>query len=86
MTVGAIGPRGLMEFDLLEAEIARAMIERTEMITVFADRTKFDTQAVFELAPLGRIARLVTDRRPGEAMCQALKEASVELLVADIGS
>ncbi|TYC58279.1 DeoR/GlpR transcriptional regulator [Rhodobacterales bacterium] len=86
LTVGAIGPRGVMDFDLQEAEIARAMIARSEMITVFADHTKFDKQAVFEVAPLSSIARVVTDRRPGEAMCQALKEAGVDLLVADPAS
>ncbi|MDQ0348982.1 DeoR/GlpR family DNA-binding transcription regulator [Ancylobacter vacuolatus] len=83
LTIGAIDAHAVMDFDLQEAEVAKAMIERADRVTVLADHSKFERGAVFELAPLARIHRLVTDLPPSEAMTRALVEAGVELIVAD---
>lgn len=82
LTVGAMDTHCIMNFDLQEAEIARAMIERADSVTVVADHSKFDRRAVFEVAPLSRIARVITDRAPSRTMTEALRSAGVELHVA----
>lgn len=83
LTIGAVDAHCVMDFDLQEAEVAKAMIERADRVTVLADHSKFDRRAVFEVAPLARIHRLVTDLSPAEPMRRALAEAGVELIVAD---
>lgn len=81
LTVGAIDPACIMDFDVQEAEIARAMIERADTVTVVADHSKFGRRAVFEVAPLARIDRLVTDRPPDPAMAEALVRHRVQVIV-----
>ena len=82
LTVGAIDGSAVMDFDLAEAEVARAMIAQAEVVTVVADHGKFARRAVFEVAPLGRIDRLVTDRAPPEPLAAALAGAGVEVILA----
>lgn len=83
LTVGAIDQACVMDFDVQEAEVAKAMIERADRVTVLADHSKFDRRAVFEVVPLAGIDTLVTDVPPSEAMTRALAAAGVELVVAD---
>ncbi|GAB4070586.1 DeoR/GlpR transcriptional regulator [Ancylobacter sonchi] len=83
LTVGAIDQTSIMDFDLQEAEVAKAMITRADRVTVLADHSKFDRRAVFEVAPLGRINTLVTDLPPAETMKSAIRNAGIELIVAE---
>jgi DeoR family glycerol-3-phosphate regulon repressor len=82
LTVGAIDTASIMDFDLHEAEMAKAMIERADQVTVLVDHSKFEHRAVFEVAPLSKIRNVVTDRKPGEPIAAALAEAGVSLIVA----
>jgi DeoR family glycerol-3-phosphate regulon repressor len=82
VTVGALGPEGALDFDLQEAEIARAMIERAEAATVLADASKFGRSALYRLCPLERISRLVTEKAPPPGLAKALQVAGVELILA----
>lgn len=81
LTVGALDTMSIMDFDLQEAEIAKAMIERADRVTVLADHSKFDRRAVFEVAPLSRIDTLVTDTPPSDVMARALATAGVEVIL-----
>lgn len=82
LTIGAIDQASVMDFDVQEAEVAKAMIERADRVTVLADHSKFDRRAVFEVAPLARIDTLVTDLAPTESMARAIAAAGIELIVA----
>ncbi|MCS0505001.1 DeoR/GlpR family DNA-binding transcription regulator [Ancylobacter mangrovi] len=82
LTIGAIDPACVMDFDLQEAEVAKAMIERADRVTVLADHSKFDRRAVFEVAPLARVHTLVTDLEPSEPMAKAIEAAGTRLIVA----
>ncbi|HEY9211967.1 MAG TPA: DeoR/GlpR family DNA-binding transcription regulator [Ancylobacter sp.] len=82
LTIGAIDPTCVMDFDLQEAEIAKAMIERADRVTVLADASKLDRRAVFEVAALGRIHTLVTDTAPCDSMVKTIAAAGIELIVA----
>lgn len=83
LTVGAIDQTCVMDFDLQEAEVAKAMIERADRVIVLADHSKFERRAVFEVASLTRIHTLVTDMAPSEPMARAIAAAGIELIVAD---
>ncbi len=81
LTVGAIDGTCIMDFDVQEAGIARAMIDRADTVTVVADHTKLGRRAVFEVAPLARVGRLVTDHAPDPAMAEALDRHGVEVIL-----
>lgn len=82
ITIGAIDSDSLMDFDIQEAEIAKAMIERADRLIVLADHTKLERRAVFEVAPLDAVDILVTDRAPPQHISTSLKAANVEVIVA----
>lgn len=82
LTVGAVQAPGILDFDLRETEIARAMIEQAQHVTVLADRSKFDRAGVFGVASLDAIDRIVTDAEPPAAIADALRKAKVEVVVA----
>lgn len=82
ITIGAVDASSAMDYDLQEAEIAKAMIERADRLIVLADHTKLDKRAVFEVVPLSAIDVLVTDREPPKALSAALAEANVMIVLA----
>lgn len=83
LTVGAITPQGIFDFSVEETEVARAMIGQAARLTVLADSSKFGRTGLFQVAPLARLERLVTDRAPQGAVAEALAEAGVDVIVAD---
>ncbi|WP_250514670.1 DeoR/GlpR family DNA-binding transcription regulator [Caballeronia sp. INDeC2] len=82
ITVGAIDPSGVMDYELREAEIARAMIAQAKRVTVVADATKLNRTALFQVCTLDRIDRLVVNELPDAALAGALAVAGVEVIVA----
>ncbi|MEI4472918.1 DeoR/GlpR family DNA-binding transcription regulator [Frigidibacter sp. MR17.24] len=82
LTVGALHEGAIMDYDLREASLARAMLAQARTLTVLADHAKFDRPAVFEVAPLSRVDRLVTDRAPPPHLREALRAAGVEVIIA----
>jgi DeoR family glycerol-3-phosphate regulon repressor len=83
LTVGAITTTAIMDYDLRETEMARAMIAQAQSITVLADHHKLGRPAVFQVADLAKVARLVINRQPDPEMAAALAAAGVEIVVAD---
>lgn len=82
LTIGALGPDGIMNFDINEAEVARAMIAQADSVTLLADTSKFKRTALFEVGPLSCATRLVTNAPPPERTARALEAAGVEVLIA----
>lgn len=82
LTVGAIDARsGAMDYNIEEAQIARAMIEQSETVTVLADGSKFGALASFEVCPLSRIDRLITETPPPAGIRHAFEEAGGQLIL-----
>lgn len=81
ITVGAIDASGVMDFELREAEIARAMIKQARRITVIADDSKLNRNALFRVCHLGQIDRLIVNRAPDTQLSDALAAAGVEVIV-----
>jgi len=83
ITVGALDLRtGVMDFCIEEAQVARAMIEQAESVTVLIDNSKLGRIASFEVCALDQIDTLVCDQQPPDTFQAALTEAGVTLLVA----
>ncbi len=74
---------GLMNFELDEARIARTMMARAGRIVLAVDCHKFCRRAAVHVADLSEIDRLVTDALPPHPFPARLREAGVQLLVAD---
>lgn len=66
LTAGAVSNNFVSDFDLQEAEIARAMIKQSEQTVVLADHSKFSKQGTFAVATMQDVDYLVTDRKPTE--------------------
>jgi DeoR family glycerol-3-phosphate regulon repressor len=83
LTVGAIESGGIMDYDLGEAEVARAMVAQALSVTVIADSSKFGRAGLFQVGPLEAIDRLVTERAPERTIGEALLAAGVDIIVPD---
>lgn len=87
--IGLIGISGieadgtLRDYDFREVKVARTIMEHSREVWLAADASKFNRQAMVELAPLSSIDRLFTDealRAPFDTM---LTESGVKCVVAD---
>jgi len=82
ITVGGLSALGAMDFDLEEAQVARAMIGQAKTLTVIADGSKLQRDALFRVCALDAIDRLVVDRPPGQELARALQAADVQVIIA----
>ena len=73
LTVGALHARfGAVDYNFDEAQVARAMVERSARVTILADNTKFSAHASFSACPLRDISTLVTNIAPPTPLQTAL--------------
>jgi len=85
LTIGALDTRtGIMDFCIDEAQVARAMIDQAESLTILADSSKFGRIASFEVCDLNRISRLVCETPPTGAIKKALVKAGVKIISAPV--
>ena len=83
----AIDPDGtLLDFDVREVEIARAIIEHGRKIILVADGSKFSRYAPIRIAQLAEIDTFVTDRLPSEDMAEMCRRWGVEVIEAGVPS
>ena len=84
LTIGSIsGSARLMDFNVDEAYVSRAMIEAARTVTVLADSSKLNRNALMQICGPERIDRLVTDRAPEPTLASLLSLAGVEIIVAE---
>ncbi|MEP2715997.1 DeoR/GlpR family DNA-binding transcription regulator [Pseudophaeobacter sp.] len=82
LTIGAMDARsGAMDFNIEEAQVARAMIEQSETVTVLADSSKMGALASFEVCPLTLIDRLVTERLPPAEILDGLQAQGASVVL-----
>lgn len=86
--VDGISPKyGLTTPILEEAEVARAMIERTRgEVIVVADHTKFGVVSNYLTAPLDKVDRIITDAGFNEDYRSDLEILGIEITVAAMPS
>lgn len=81
--VGAISTDGLiMDYDMDEAQLARAMIARAESVTILADHSKFERKALITIAHAPLVHRLITDQPPPRRLAETLAAFQVEVVIA----
>jgi DeoR/GlpR family transcriptional regulator of sugar metabolism len=81
--VGALSADGrVMDYDADEASLARAMITRAETVTILADHSKLDRQALITVCRFETVTRLVTDLAPSGALAEKLAASQVAVIVA----
>lgn len=80
----AIGADGaLLDFDLREASIVRAIIENARTVILAADHSKFERPAPVCIGYLDKVDTMVTDPGCPEALRQLCAEKAVRLVLAD---
>lgn len=83
LTIGALDVRtGIMDFCIEEAQVARAMIEQAESLTILADSSKFGQIASFEVCGLEKVNNLICDQEPSGKIKYALQDADVNVIIA----
>jgi len=82
LAVGSIETVGILDFDLREADVARAMIAQSRSVTVLADASKFGRGGLIKVAPLEAVHRVVTESEPPQPIAEALEEAGVSVIKA----
>ncbi|WP_420996309.1 DeoR/GlpR family DNA-binding transcription regulator [Cupriavidus sp. 30B13] len=86
--IGLIGISGieadgtLRDYDFREVKVARTIIEHSREIWLAADASKFNRQAMVELAHLSEIDRLFTDEPLKPAFERMLEDSGVNCVVA----
>ena len=73
----------LRDFDLREVKVAQTIIQQSREVWLAADRSKFDRQAMVELAKWNQIDRLFTDAAPPAHFASLLQDAEVQCTVAE---
>lgn len=82
LTVGGVDAAGYSDFDVQEAEVARAMIAQAQEVTILADSSKMDRFGPFQLGGLAVARRIVTDALPSH-LHAAARDAGVEVVLAE---
>ncbi len=80
LAVGSIEAVGVLDFDILEADIARAMIAQSRTVTVLADASKYHRGGLIKVASFDAVARVVTETEPPREISRALKNAGTEVI------
>ncbi len=86
-SVGAIEANGdLLEFDVNESSVVKAMMAHSRHILLAADHTKFHASAAVEIGNTRQATALFTDQPPPSAMGSVLQQQQVELVVIPTSS
>ncbi|MHB0912968.1 MAG: DeoR/GlpR family DNA-binding transcription regulator [Armatimonadota bacterium] len=75
--------RGVSTPNDLAAEIKKLMIRQSREVIAVADHSKFDTIALYHVAPIESIDRIVTDRDVDRELIRPYVEAGIEVLIAE---
>lgn len=84
LAVGSISSTAkIMDYSVDEAFVARAMAESARTVTVLADSSKLNRNALLQICGPEKIDRLVTEKPVDAGLESILKIAGVEIIVAE---
>ncbi|MGH7011071.1 MAG: DeoR/GlpR family DNA-binding transcription regulator, partial [Caulobacteraceae bacterium] len=83
MGAAAIGPRGLMQADVVLIQAERKLMQRADQMIILADSSKFEGSASFLVCDLEAIDIVVTDRGASARDLAMLREREIEVIIAD---
>lgn len=79
ISIGAIeADTGPMDYELAEAELARAILAQGELATIITDHTKFGRTGLVKVCEFEQFDRLITDREPPLDILEKLNQAGVD--------
>ena len=82
--VGGISiEHGITYFDLMENELRKVMLMRSEVRIVLADHTKFNKVATVSVGPINSVNKIITDNKTPENIVRKIREMGVEVIIAD---
>jgi DeoR family transcriptional regulator, glycerol-3-phosphate regulon repressor len=70
----------LLDFDIREVQVSRAIIENSRRVILVADCSKFSRSAPVRVAHLADIDILVTDRLPSETLVELCRTHNVQVI------
>jgi DeoR family ulaG and ulaABCDEF operon transcriptional repressor len=82
MGAGAIGPRGLMQPDVVLVASERRLIDAAEELIVLVDSSKFENPSGFVVCPLDLIDTLITDSGIKPVQARMIEDAGIKLIIA----
>lgn len=80
LTIGTLDKKGAADFSEEEAQVARAMINSADNVTVVADSSKLGRRSTFQVCSLNQIDRLILDKTPSKEFSDVLNQADVQVL------
>lgn len=85
ISVGAVDESGVMDFDLMEAEFARAVLSCGERRIAATDASKFGRRGLVRVTGFDGLDWIVTEAGPPAPVMAAISAAGVELMLASPG-
>lgn len=85
ISAGAVDESGVMDFDLMEAEFARAVLGCGGRRVVVTDASKFDRRGVVRVVGFAGLDEVVADKSPPPPVVAAMQEAGTRLRLAAAG-
>jgi DeoR family ulaG and ulaABCDEF operon transcriptional repressor len=82
MGAAAVGPRGLMQADVVLIQAEQKLMDKADRLIVLADSSKFRTSASFVVCSLDAIDTVVTDAGITAEETAMLEDAGIEVVVA----
>jgi DeoR family glycerol-3-phosphate regulon repressor len=70
----------LLDFDIREVQVSRAIIEHARKVVLVTDGSKFARSAPVRIAHLGEIDVIITDRLPSPAVAELCAARGVEVI------
>jgi DeoR family glycerol-3-phosphate regulon repressor len=70
----------LLDFDIREVQVSRAIIEHARKVVLVADASKFARSAPVRIAHLGEIDVFITDRVPSRTIAEMCESHGVEVI------
>jgi DeoR family glycerol-3-phosphate regulon repressor len=82
ISAGAVDSAGILDFDLAEAEFARAVLGCAQRRVVVTDASKFGRRGVIRVVGFDQIDALITDAPPPLDLAEAMAAANTQVIVA----
>ncbi|MEO6248490.1 MAG: DeoR/GlpR family DNA-binding transcription regulator [Sphingomicrobium sp.] len=84
MGAAAVGPRGVMQADIILVASERRFIDRAEQLILLVDSSKFASVSGHVVCPLDEINIVITDNNIAADHVKMLEAAGVHIIVAEI--
>ncbi len=79
---GVSDSKGFTDLQLLEVELKRAIIQRTQEVIIIADSSKFGQLGLANFAELSNVSTIITDNSAPAKMVNSFKQKGVDVMIA----